>query len=152
MRRATRTTVGLLAVVVFGTVPGLEGARPAPSSDWRCAVTVGNTAGVLPFRSYAFSPQFTKGSARFRGDSNFTAGDDLAGTSSVFVSAHDDGCGWDVWADPDTPLVYTALGEKPATRVPRVMELGEGSWYAVRGYYRMRFFAAVRVIAGKSGC
>jgi hypothetical protein len=115
--------------------------------------TLAAPVDVLPFRSYAFSPQFTQGSARFRGDSNFTGGDDLAGTSSVFVSVHGDGCGWDVWANPDAALMTTLLGEKPATRLsPRVMELGEGSWHSVRGYYRMQFFAAVRVIAGKNGC
>jgi hypothetical protein len=68
------------------------------------------------------------------------------------VSAHADGCGWDVWANPDAPLMTTVLGEKPLTRRPRVMELGEGSWHTVRGYYRMQFFASVRVVAGKTGC
>lgn len=240
MRNSNTSRVGVLAVALLVATAVPEGAKPAPSSDWRCAVTVANTAGdtlvndsgpayvdgvggvtcrivqeagahngwlylafspsgprylsfpgqfqgadgapgysaftslgkgrskttfevkelakasiaavdVLPFRAYVFSPQFTQGSARFRGDSNFSGGDDLAGTSSVFVSAHADGCGWDVWANPDAALVTTSLGEKAATRVPRVMELGEGSWDAVRGYYRMQFFASVRVIGGKPG-
>ena len=241
MRNANTRRVGLLALGLVVAAAAPEGAKPAPSSDWRCAVTVGNTAGdtivsdtgaayvdgaggvaclivqasgahngwlylafspsgprflsfpgqlhgaddapgysaftslgkgrskttfevkelakasiaavdVLPFRAYVFSSQFTQGSARFRGDSNFTGGDDLTGTSSVFVSAHADGCGWDVWANPGAALVTTSLGEKAATRVPRVMELGEGAWHTVRGYYRMQFFAAVRVIGGKPGC
>ena len=108
---------------------------------------------VLPFRSYVYSSQFLQGAARFRGDSNVTAGADLLGTSSVFVAPHADRCGWDIWLSPNAPLLQTALGENAGTWVPRRMELSEGSgWTTRRGYYAMEFFSSIRVISGRDGC
>ena len=112
---------------------------------------------VMPFRAWVADAQFQGGAAKFRGDSNFTGGDDLLGTSSVFVEPLDP-CSWRVtsYTTEDTSAIALTSGERPGTQTDptRVMQLSDqkGKNLIILGSFPMPFGAEVKVFGNKAGC